>query len=50
MKLRFATFNVMNLFSRARPIAVVNDWDLNKPILEDIARLNELIDKKDLYG
>jgi len=46
MRLRIATYNVMNLFSRARPIAVVNDWDLNKPILEDIARLNELIDQR----
>ncbi len=40
--MRLATFNVENLFDRP---AVMNlpDWNDGKPILEDFARLNELI-------
>ena len=45
MKIRIATYNVMNLFSRAKPISTVDDWQENKPVLEDIARLNSIIEK-----
>jgi endonuclease/exonuclease/phosphatase family metal-dependent hydrolase len=36
----------MNLFSRAKPIATVDDWQENKPVLEDIAKLNSLLEKE----
>lgn len=46
MNIRIATYNVMNLFSRAKPIATVDDWQENKPVLEDIAKLNGILDKE----
>jgi len=40
--MRIATYNVMNLFSRAKPLAAP-DWETGKPVLEDIVQLAELI-------
>lgn len=40
--MRIATYNVMNLFSRAKPLAAP-DWATGRPVLEDITRLAELI-------
>lgn len=42
MKIKIATFNVMNLFSRSKPLAVA-DWDEGKPVLEDMAKLNDIL-------
>jgi endonuclease/exonuclease/phosphatase family metal-dependent hydrolase len=45
MTLRVATYNAMNLFSRARPLAVA-DWPEGRPVLEDIVRLQDLLSEK----
>jgi endonuclease/exonuclease/phosphatase family metal-dependent hydrolase len=45
MPFRIATYNVMNLFSRAKPLAVA-DWAQGRPVLEDISRLNDLLSKQ----
>lgn len=47
-KLRIATFNVENLFSRARPLALADRKKAEK-ILTQITRLNSLIDQ-DIYS
>jgi len=49
MELKIASFNVMNLFSRAKPISTVNDWQENKPVLEDINQLNGIL-VKEIYS
>lgn len=45
MTIRVATFNAMNLFSRARPLAV-EDWEEARPVLNDIKELTKLLAKK----
>ena len=42
MDMRLATFNVENMFDRARAMNL-DTWAEGKPILEDFSRLNELI-------
>ncbi len=40
-----ATFNAMNLFSRAKPLAIP-DWEQGRPVLEDISRLQDLLQRE----
>lgn len=40
-----ASYNVMNLFSRAKPLAAA-DWEEGRPVLQDISRLQDLLQRE----